>query len=149
MGMRSPASPPPPARAASLDLLGEDYRHSHHRHPLPGRKGLQASGGRMGPEGPSPRPQMLAHLEVHSAPLFHYGALFQLLLGVHLPRLLGLTPRQKQSCELPQGHLLRPDSGTEKTLSKLTFSKLLRCTSYFSSAFGGIWNFSFPTLPKA
>lgn len=33
---------------------------------------------------------MLAHLEVHSAPLFHDGALFQLLLGVHLPRLLGL-----------------------------------------------------------
>lgn len=48
----------------------------------------------MGPEEPCPEvssgPWPLAHLEVHGAPLFHYGALFQLLLCIHLPRLLGL-----------------------------------------------------------
>lgn len=59
--------PPPQARPASSDILSEDCR-CHLSTPC--QKMTSAIGG----------PWLLAYLEVHSAPLFHYGALFQLLL---------------------------------------------------------------------
>lgn len=57
------------------------------------------------------------------------------------------TPKEKNKLSAAPRSYVRGGAG--KTLNELTFSKLLRCISYFSSAFGGIWNFSFPALPKA
>lgn len=74
LGLRESCPPmtPLPARPAGSDTLSEDCR-CHLSTPC--QKMTSAIGGRV-----SSGPWLLAHLEVHSAPLFHYGALFQLLL---------------------------------------------------------------------